>query len=112
MNNERYTQILISILIAVVLFTTGFYAGKKESKENIPAYFLNASSTDSVDMAPFWKVWEILLVREQAVPAPLQNGLHKYAHRQKCARTPPPRVRESERQCGQERVTCDVKRNT
>ncbi|KKP81249.1 MAG: Carboxyl-terminal protease [Parcubacteria group bacterium GW2011_GWB1_35_5] len=60
MNNERYTQILISILIAVVLFTTGFYAGKKESKENIPAYFLNASSTDSVDMAPFWKVWEIL----------------------------------------------------
>jgi len=60
MNKERYTQILTSILIAVILFTTGFYIGKNNSLNSESAQFLNATSTKSVDMAVFWKAWEIL----------------------------------------------------
>ncbi len=60
MKNERYIQVLISILIAGALFTMGFYAGKKVSSENVATQFLNATSSKSVDMAPFWKAWQIL----------------------------------------------------
>src|SRR3989344_649801 len=59
MSNERYTQVLISALIAVVLFTTGFYAGKRDSN-NISVQFLNASSTSYANMSSFWRAWEIL----------------------------------------------------
>ena len=59
MKNERYTQALISVLVAVVLFATGFYAGKKDSSISIPPQFLNATSTNA-NMASFWKAWEIL----------------------------------------------------
>lgn len=58
MNKERYTQILISVLIAAVLFTVGFYTGKNNS--SAPIQFLNATSTESADMAPFWKAWQVL----------------------------------------------------
>ena len=59
MIKERYTQVLISFLIAGTLFATGFYAGQKDSAKNQSAQFLNATST-SVDMASFWKAWQIL----------------------------------------------------
>lgn len=61
MNKERYRQVLISILIAGILFATGFYVGRKDSlKNNISVQFLNATSTRSVDMSPFWDAWKIL----------------------------------------------------
>jgi carboxyl-terminal processing protease len=60
MNKERYTQVLISILIAGILFSAGFYFGQKNSSVNIPTQFLNATSTKSVDMAPYWEAWKIL----------------------------------------------------
>jgi len=60
MNKERYTQILVSILIAGILFSIGFYAGKKNSQSNIPTQILNATTTESVDLAPFWKAWSLL----------------------------------------------------
>lgn len=60
MSRERYTQILTSVLIAVVLFTIGFYAGRKNSLNNVPIQFLNATSTESMDLSPFWKAWGLL----------------------------------------------------
>jgi carboxyl-terminal processing protease len=60
MIKERYTQIFVSILIAAALFTVGFYFGRKNSFDSLPAGFLNATSTESVDLAPFWKAWSLL----------------------------------------------------
>lgn len=60
MNRERYTQIFASIFIAVALFTVGFYAGKKNSLGGMPSQFLNATSTEEIDLAPFWKAWNLL----------------------------------------------------
>ena len=47
-------------MIAVVLFAAGFYTGKNNSSDNISAQFLNATSTEKADMAPFWEAWRIL----------------------------------------------------
>lgn len=60
MSRERYTQILISTLIAVILFVMGFYVGRRNSLNNVPIQFSNATSTESVDLAPFWKAWSLL----------------------------------------------------
>ena len=60
MNKERYTQITASVLIAGVLFTTGFYVGKNNLQGNESTQFLNATSTKNVDMAVYWKAWGIL----------------------------------------------------
>jgi hypothetical protein len=60
MSKERYTQVIGSVVIAAVLFTAGFYTGKKETLNNVPAEFLNATSTESIDMAPFWEAWNLL----------------------------------------------------
>jgi len=60
MNKERYTQTLVSIVIAGILFATGFYVGKNDAPEGIAAQFLNATSTTGVDMDPYWKAWKIL----------------------------------------------------
>ena len=60
MSKERYTQILISVVIAGTLFLMGFYVGKKNSLNNIPNQLLTATSTESVDLAPFWKAWGLL----------------------------------------------------
>lgn len=60
MSKERYTQILGSIVIAAVLFTVGFYVGRKNSLNNVPIEILNATSTESVNMAPFWEAWNLL----------------------------------------------------
>jgi len=61
MNKERYTQALILVLIAAVLFTAGFYVGKGNSSlKNAPMGLLNATSTESVDLGAFWKAWNLL----------------------------------------------------
>jgi carboxyl-terminal processing protease len=60
MHRERYTQVLIAFIVAGVLFTSGFYVGKKNVTYNIPGKFLNATSTDSADFGPFWETWRIL----------------------------------------------------
>jgi len=60
MNNERYTQVIGSLFLAVVLFAFGFYFGNKNSTEITGVQFLNATTTESVDLAPFWKAWKTL----------------------------------------------------
>jgi len=60
MNKERYTQIVSSILIAAVLFISGFFIGKKNAVSLPPSDLFSATSTESIDMAPFWKAWKIL----------------------------------------------------
>ena len=60
MVKERYTQIFTSLIIAAILFVAGFYFGQKDPSAGIPAQILNATSTESVDMANFWKAWSIL----------------------------------------------------
>jgi carboxyl-terminal processing protease len=62
MNKERYTQALISLVIAGALFAAGFYVGngRNSSYYAVPSQVLNATSTDSVDLGPFWKAWGIL----------------------------------------------------
>jgi carboxyl-terminal processing protease len=61
MSRERYTQTLISILVAGTLFAAGFFIGKKNSLNNLPARFLNATTTvENADMSPFWKAWQTL----------------------------------------------------
>jgi carboxyl-terminal processing protease len=60
MRNERFQSVIISIILIVALYAAGFHAGQKGSSEKVPAYILNATSTEGVDMAPYWKVWNIL----------------------------------------------------
>lgn len=67
MNRERYTQIWISVVVAAILFATGFYVGKRNSIGVGSVQFLNATSTETVDMDPFWKAWATL--EDRFVPA-------------------------------------------
>lgn len=60
MNTERYTQVWISLFIIILVFTAGFYAGKKDSVDLGSLQVLNATTTDSVDLEPFWKAWSVL----------------------------------------------------
>lgn len=60
MPNERYTQVLISIVLAIAVFTAGFYMGKNEERGTAPIGILNATTTEALDMAPFWKAWNLL----------------------------------------------------
>jgi carboxyl-terminal processing protease len=61
MNKERYTQIVISFVLAALLFGLGFYFGQQKVNYNVPAGILNAtSSLAGVDWGPFWKTWQIL----------------------------------------------------
>ena len=60
MNHERYTQIWIASILAVLLFTVGFFIGKEDSIEIKSANFLNATTTMNVDLEPFWKAWSLL----------------------------------------------------
>ena len=76
MDSERYKQIWISVFIAAILFATGFYAGKRSSLEIKSAQFLNATSTDKVDMTAFWKAWSILddkFVSVSSTTLPVRN---------------------------------------
>lgn len=59
MKRERYIQVLVSLFIAGVLFAIGFYAGNK-NKPTVSVNLLNATSTVSADMEPFWKAWQLL----------------------------------------------------
>jgi len=47
-------------LIAAALFTAGFYTGKSDAVKINSVQFLNATSTESVDMAAFWQAWSLL----------------------------------------------------
>lgn len=60
MNNQRYTQVFISVIVTGALFAVGFYVGQKNSNSYGPTQFLNATSTESVNMDAFWKAWEVL----------------------------------------------------
>ncbi len=60
MNKERYTQALISLIIAGALFATGFFIGKKNSSYTVSNQILGATSTDAVDLEPFWQAWKML----------------------------------------------------
>lgn len=53
-------SILVSVIIAGLVFAGGFYVGNREAMESQPAFVINATSTKALDMAPFWKVWRIL----------------------------------------------------
>lgn len=59
MDKRRYIQTLISLVLAVALFASGFLVGKKNSRI-ISTQFLNATSTEEVDMTPFWDAWKLL----------------------------------------------------
>lgn len=58
-NQNRYAQIFISVLVAAALFTVGFSAGRG-SNHGAPGNIINATSTENIDMAAFWKAWKIL----------------------------------------------------
>ncbi|MEK7642728.1 MAG: S41 family peptidase [Patescibacteria group bacterium] len=58
--NQKQTQIAVSLLLAVILFYVGFSFGKKSSINQEPAFVINATTTVPLDMAPFWKTWNVL----------------------------------------------------
>ncbi len=60
MIKERYKYVWISALLVVLIFVAGFYAGKGNSSSGLNISILNATSTESVDLGPFWKAWSIL----------------------------------------------------
>ena len=47
-------------MLAGALFGAGFLAGKNKTLSQPPIVLENATSTVALDMAPFWKVWNIL----------------------------------------------------
>lgn len=67
MRGERFQSAIISAILVVLVYTAGFYAGKNEKLERVPQSILNATSTESADMTPYWKVWNIL--EEKFVPS-------------------------------------------
>lgn len=67
MSKERHVQIYMSVIIGALLFGAGFFAGQNGSANGIPPNILNATSTQNVDMSPYWKVWNIL--EERFAPA-------------------------------------------
>lgn len=60
MNNNRYSYIFVSLIIVVVIFSFGYYIGENKSSDRVPEFITNSSSEESVDMAPFWKAWNVL----------------------------------------------------
>lgn len=58
--NERYKYTAISIFLIGAVFAVGFYVGRANVSQTLKVSVLNATSTESVDMAPFWKAWSIL----------------------------------------------------
>lgn len=64
---EKHANILISAVLVGIVFVAGFQTGKSRTsyRENISV--LNATSTENVDLEPFWKAWSIL--NERFAPA-------------------------------------------
>lgn len=60
MHKERYIQVVVSLIVAGALFLFGFFVGKEKATVVIPAGLINATSTQNVDMAPFWQAWQII----------------------------------------------------
>lgn len=59
MSKNTRIQIFLSILIAGLLFSAGFFAGKKSGGME-SSFVLNSTSTVPADFSPFWEAWEIL----------------------------------------------------
>ncbi len=57
---ERYKQLLAGAILICVVFFVGFNLGEKNVSSNPPLNILNATSTNSVDLAAFWKAWNLL----------------------------------------------------
>ena len=58
---EKYKQVVIALVLIGVIFFTGFNLGERRAiNQKPPLNILNATSTDSVDLASFWKAWNIL----------------------------------------------------
>ncbi len=58
---ERYKQIIISVILAGVLFGAGFSLGQNHSRREAPMPLINATSTTAaLNLAPFWEAWNIL----------------------------------------------------
>lgn len=64
---ERYTQIIISVILAGAVFGVGFLFGADSRSSAVPSYVLNSTSTAALDMDPFWNVWNTL--EEKFAPA-------------------------------------------
>lgn len=60
MQNERYPQIFIALIVAGLIFGVGFYYGQNNVSGVAPITVLNATTTESIDLAPYWKAWRIL----------------------------------------------------
>lgn len=60
MSKNTRVQIFLSIIIAGLLFSAGFFAGKKNGSDIGSSFVLNATSTVPADFGPFWEAWEIL----------------------------------------------------
>ncbi len=65
--NERYTQIIVSAVLAGAMFGAGFLFGADSRRSSVPAFIVNSTSTVPVDMGPFWNVWSTL--EEKFAPA-------------------------------------------
>ncbi|HEY4480369.1 MAG TPA: S41 family peptidase [Candidatus Paceibacterota bacterium] len=57
---EKHANILISLVLIGVVFVVGFQIGKGQSYYRANISILNATSTENVDLEPFWKAWSIL----------------------------------------------------
>ncbi len=64
---ERYTQIVVSLVLAGVIFGLGFLSGSESRKSAVPDFVVNATTTEALDMDPFWNVWNTL--EEKFAPA-------------------------------------------
>ncbi len=64
---ERYTQIIVSVILAGAIFGVGFLFGADSRSSSVPSYVLNSTSTAVLDMDPFWNVWNTL--EEKFAPA-------------------------------------------
>src|SRR3989344_2968625 len=60
MNKERQTQIFIALVLSALLFAGGFLVGENRSKSRVPVSVINATSTEVLDLAPFWTAWTLL----------------------------------------------------
>lgn len=61
MVTERYKQAVITLILVSLVFFVGINIGEnRASNKKPPINVLNATSTESVDLASFWKAWNIL----------------------------------------------------
>ncbi len=59
MINEKQSNIYI-VFVGVLIFFVGFVFGKSSTPKMPNIAILNATTTESIDLLPFWKAWTIL----------------------------------------------------